>query len=160
MNARFRLLIIGLGALLVIATYSFPLWSPLLQAGEVFPFPELDPILYPAFDALPVDRQSDYLQLRRGALTLALDMATSALQPDVVVPAEQQIQPELSGQQPIRSGTWIALTPNRTAAGLATVYELPDGSRYLWLSEFSAIQAPDLRLYLSRQASAMLEELE
>jgi hypothetical protein len=161
MNTRFRLLMIGMGALLVVATYAFPLWYPLLQnQGEVVPFPELDPALYEAFNGLPLERQNAYLQLRRENVQLALDMASAALQPDVVIAPENQTLPEISGQQPIRSGEFTDISPVRGADGTVTVYELPDGTRYLWFSDFNAINGPDLRVYLSTHDTTSLEDLD
>lgn len=161
MNTRFRLLIIGIGAMLVVATYTFPLWYPLLQnRGETFPFPELDSALREAFETLPPERQSDYLTLRGANLQLAVDMASAALQPDVVIPPDQQTLSERSGQQEVRTGEFTTLSPNRSAEGTVTIYELPDGSRYLWLSDFSAIKGPDLRVFLSTRDTTSLEELD
>lgn len=160
MNTRFRLLIIVLGGLLIALTYSFPFWYPLLQnRGDTFVFPELDASRRDAFTALPPERQADYLALRRTNLMLALDMANTALQPDVVVPPENQVLPQISGQvETDRTGTLLEVTPNRRADGTVTIYELPDGSHYLWLTDFSAVQGPDLRLYLSTQTSGILAD--
>jgi hypothetical protein len=161
MNTRFRFLLIGFGAILVIATYAFPLWYPLIASrGETFPFPELDPTLHEAFNLLPPERQADYLTLRRTNIQLALDMASAALQPDIVIPEEAQALPELSGQQPIIETEFTDISPNRGADGNVTIYELPDGSRYVWISDFNAIKGPDMRVFLSTRNTASLDELE
>ncbi len=158
---RFRLLVLGMGALLVIATFTFPYWYPLLLATEeIIPFPELDPALWPAFEELPPERQRDYLTLRSVDPAQALDMVSAALQPDAVVPEEAQATPEVSGQVRVRTGLFVGITPNRTAEGEVTIYELPDASRFLWLQDFRAIQGPDLRVYLSTRRSADLEDLD
>lgn len=158
---RFRLLVLGLGALLVIATFTFPYWYPLLlPTSDNVPFPELDSALWPAFEALPPERQADYLTLRSAGAAEALDMANTALQPDVVVPEEAQATPEVSAQVAVRTGEFAGLTPNRSAEGTITIYELPDASRYLWLQDFRAIQGPDLRVYLSTRQTLDLEDLE
>lgn len=162
MNTRFRLLIIGLGALLVALTYSFPLWYPLLQNQETtFPFPELDPELHDAFLALPLDRQRNYLAVREVDLSLALNMANTGLLPDDVVPQEDQVLPQISGQQETGiTGEFINVTPNRGAVGTVKIYELPDGGHYLWFEDFDAIRGPDLRIYLSTHSSLSLEDLD
>jgi hypothetical protein len=160
MSRRFRLLLIGLGALIVVATYSFPLWYPLVSSrGEVVPFPEIDPTLYDVFNALPIDRQRDYLAVRGTNLLLAVDMANTALSPDVVVPVDDQTPPNITGQEEVASGEFTAITPNRAAEGTVTIYQLPDGSRYLWLSDFRAIKAPDMRVVLSTHSTLSLEDL-
>lgn len=157
MNLRLRLFVIVLGAGLVALTYTYPLWSPLLQeTGEVVLFPELPEELRPAFDALPVARQQDYLALRAADATLALRMVSAALQPDVIVPDEEQQQPNREGQTAVRRGTFTTITPNRSAQGSMTLYEMPDGSRYLWLSDFSVINGPALRLFVSPLNAAAL----
>jgi hypothetical protein len=158
---RFRLFVLGLGALLVIATFTFSYWYPLLlNTGESVLFPEIDSALWEPFAELPPDRQADYLAMRSADMAQALDMVNSALQPDVVVPEEAQATPEVSAQTPVLTGEFVGITPNRSAEGTATIYELPDGSRYLWLQDFRAIQGPDVRVYLSTQETLDLEELD
>ncbi len=158
---RFRLLVLGIGALLVIATFTFPYWYPLLlTTDDNFPFPELASELWPAFEALPPERQNDYLTLRGDSPAQALDMANTALQPDVVVPEEAQATPEVSGEVPVLTGSFVGLSPNRSAEGTVTIYERPDASRYLWFQDFRAIQGPDLRVYLSTRETLDLEDLD
>lgn len=150
MNLRLRLIVIVIGALLVAATYTFPYWLPLLQSNEdPVLFPELNEEQREAFDLLPFVRQRDYLELRSADANLALRMATAALQPDIVVPEEDQQPPQREGQVALLSGEFQTLTPNRSAEGTVTLYQLPDGSRYLWLEDFRVINGPGLRLFLS-----------
>jgi hypothetical protein len=160
MNTRFRLLLIGIGALLVTATFTFPLWYELIQPeDELHPFPELSEAQREVFDTLPLDRRADYIALRQQDANLALRMLNASLRPDVVVPDDEQSNPQLQGQVEVRRGTFIEITPNRSAEGTVTIYELPDGSRYLWLDDFSVVQGPGLRLFLSRANRATLTEL-
>lgn len=150
MNTRFRLLIILIGAALVAAAFTFPVWFPLtLDPSEIILFPELPESLREAFDELPDDRRAEYLALRDEDVRTAVLMAAHALQPENASPADQQDNPNRSGQIAIRAGEFLTITPNRSAEGTVTLYELPDGARYLWLEEFSVIQGPDLRLFLS-----------
>lgn len=160
MNLRLRLFIIMIGALLVVATYTFPYWLPLLQNNEeTVLFPELNEAQREAFDVLPPVRQRDYLEVRSADPNLALRMVTSALQPDIVVPEDEQAQPQREGQVALLSGEFQTLTPNRGAQGTATLYQLPDGSRYLWLDDFSVVNGPGLRLFLSSADMEMMQEL-
>lgn len=161
MNLRFRFLLILLGAGLVVATFTFPQWIPLLQSNQdTFPFPELDPSFHTAFNALPIERQQDYLRLREENITLALDMLGMALLPDIVVSTELQGLPNIQGQVEIVTTEFEPITVNRSASGTVRIFELPDGSQYLWFEEFSAIQGPDLRVYLSRNNTDSLEDLD
>ena len=54
----------------------------------------------------------------------------------------------------LERGTWV-----NPAAGKVTLYEMPDGTRYLWLEEFAVIPGPGLRLFLSELTAAQYEEL-
>jgi hypothetical protein len=160
MNTRLRLFIILLVTGLLAAVYTFPLWFPSVANLQDLPaFPELPADFQEAFDALPVERREDYLALREVDLTLAARMAASALQPALVVPDEEQANPQRSGQEEILSGSWTALTINRSVTGDVILYELPDGARYLWLEPFEAIPAPGLRLFLSTVNAELLDDL-
>lgn len=160
MNIRLRLFVIMIGALLVVATYSFPYWLPLLQnIEEAVQFPELNATQREAFTLLPSARQRDYLELRSADANLALRMASFALQPDIVVPDDEQGQPAREGQAALMTGEFQTLTPNRGAQGTATLYQLPDGSRYLWLDDFRVINGPGLRLFLSAVDMEAMQEL-
>lgn len=157
---RFRLFLIMFGFALIGLTYSFPLWADLLQpadAGVVFP--GLTEEQSEAFIQLPVERQADYREVLREDAPLAVRMVTAALEPPVVVPADEQENPAYEGQQVIRRGSFVSLSPNREVRGNVEIYELPDGTRYLWLSDFSAINAPGLRLFLSPSNTVTLNSL-
>lgn len=158
---RFRLLLISVGLVLVALTYSFPLWADVfMQQGEAVLFPELDETQRAAFVQLPQERQSDYLVLRDRDAQLAYRLAAAALQEPIAVPLDEQNNPSFEGQIPVLTGTFIPITPNRSASGTATIYELPDGSRYVWLEDFSVIPAPGLRLFLTRATRVTLSELD
>jgi hypothetical protein len=157
---RFRVLVISLGFILVALTYTFPLWvDVIMQQSEAVIFPELDEAQRAAFVQLPQERQEDYLVLRDRDPQLAYRLAVAALQDPVAVPLDEQENPNAQGQIPVLTGEFISITPNRSATGTATIYELPDGSRYLWLEDFSAIPAPGLRLFLTRATRLTLDEL-
>lgn len=160
MNIRLRLMVIALGALVVLATYTFPYWLPLLQddaAGALIP--ELSAEQNAAFNLLPVARQQDYLAIRSAEPNVALRMLTAALGTDLVVPEAEQVQPQREGQIAALTGEFETLTPNRFAQGTVTLYELPDGGRYLWLADFSVVNGPGLRLFLSSIDTAALDAL-
>lgn len=160
MNTRLRLLVIGIGALLIVATYTFPLWyAPDTGSDEVLDFPELPPSLRDAYIALAPQQQQAYLDLRAANPTLALQMATSALDANTVAPLDEQTQPQFEGQQMVLEGAFTPISSIRSAEGRVEIYQLPDGSRYLWLSDFVAIDGPGLRLYLSTANTLTLQAL-
>lgn len=150
MNTRLRLLMIVLGGMVVLATFTFNVWFPLvINQEDVILFPELPESLHEAFAALPQERQDDYLALRAVDTVMAARMAAAAVQPPRIVPDDQQIRPERSGQVELDSAEFVGLGVNRSAKGTVTVYELPDGSRYMWLEGFEVIAGDDLRFYFS-----------
>lgn len=158
---RFRLLIVGLGALIVTLTYTFPLWVDFLTPGEaVVVYPELTEDQRAQFLLLPPERQADYLAIREANPQLAYVMVIAALEEPSVVPDDEQQNPEYEGQIEAWSGEFVEISPNRSADGSVTIYELPDGSRYLWLEDFSVVNAPGLRLFLTVSDLAALEELD
>lgn len=158
---RFRLLLITSGLVLVILTFTFPLWIDFfMQQDEIVVFPELNDAQRAEFLQLPQARQNDYLALRSVDPQLAYRMASAALADPIAVPPDEQVNPNLQGQTEVLDGTFTEITPNRSASGSVTIYELPDGSRYLWLDEFSTIPAPGLRLFLTRANLTTLTELD
>lgn len=160
MNLRFRLFIIFIGAALVAAAFTFPVWFPLtLDPSEIVLFPELPESLQEAFETLPEEQRDAYLALRDEDVRLAALMAAYALQEPVASPEDQQENPNRSGQIAIRDGEFVAISPIRSAGGKVTLYELPDGSRYLWLEDFKVIPARGLRLFLSSLTAARFAEL-
>ena len=151
MNLRFRLLIILIGAALVAATFTFPEWFPrTLDPSEIVLFPQLPESLQEPFEALPEEQRNAYLALRDEDLRLATLMAAYALQEPVASPPDEQENPNRSGQIAIRDAEFVTISPIRSAKGKVTLYELPDGSRYLWLEDFSVIPARGLRRLRSR----------
>lgn len=161
MGTRFRVLLIGIGTIIIIAVYTFPLWFEFfVDESEIVLYPELNEEQLAAFELLPETRQQDYLALRNSDPNLAFRMVASALEPPRVAPEEEQQNPELSGQQAVKTGEFITITPNRSAEGTVTINELPDGNRYLWLEDFSVINGPSLRLFLSVNSQLNLDALD
>src|SRR5690606_21976101 len=115
--------------------------------------------LQEAFETLPEEQRDAYLALRDEDVRLAALMAAYALQEPVASPEDQQENPNRSGQIAIRDGEFVAISPIRSAGGKVTLYELPDGSRYLWLEDFKVIPARGLRLFLSSLTAARFAEL-
>ncbi len=160
MNTRLRLFVIFVGALLVAATFTFNLWFPLVvNQADIVLFPELPEDLYPAFEALPVERRDAYLAQRGADTALAARMAVAALSAPRVVPDDQQANPQRSGQIAGLTMEFTPITPNRSATGKITLYEMPDGSRYLWLEDFTVIPGTGLRLFLSAVNAEALKTL-
>ncbi|MCU0476356.1 MAG: hypothetical protein MUC99_09635 [Anaerolineae bacterium] len=158
MNTRLRLLVVFLGGVLVAATFTFDRWFPPLVGDQnVILFPELPEALQEAFDALPSDQREAYLALRERDTVLAARMAAAALQAPRLAPEDAQDNPNRSGQVEIDTAEFEAIDPTRSATGTLRLYEMPDGSRYVWLEEFSVVPSAGLRLFLS---ALTVEEIE
>ena len=172
MTTRLRLVMILLGALLVAATYTFPLWQPLLiQETVEESFPGLVEELQPAYRELPATERRLYLQMRQELPQQALALLRAQLADEVLVSAEQQVRPNIDTAVLIRRGTFVTLDADNEAIedllidpellspyqntlwrveGTVTIYEFQDNSKLLWLSEFVTTPGSDLRVALVR----------
>lgn len=148
MNLRLRLFIIGIGALLVVAVFTFPLWRPLLVDDVVDEaFPGLPAEMQDDFRALPQEQQDLLLQMRGENEAMALDTARSMLSGDSSVSEEMPTEPVT-----LLSGEFIRIDAIHGAEGTATVYHLPDESLVVRLENFRSTNGPELHVLLSRHA--------
>jgi hypothetical protein len=108
MNTRFRLVLILLGGLLVIAVFTFPLWRPLF-VNEVVdePFPGLPADMQEKFRTLPPDQQEAFRQMRTENEAMAMDTVRAVLGGDQQVAEDMPIN-----ENPVlvASGSLSALT--------------------------------------------------
>ncbi len=142
---RFRLLLVLAGALLVAATWSFPLWRPLLVDDVVNEaFPGLEQTLQDDFRQLSVSEQNDYLQMAREEPAMALAMVEAALQAPALVEEAQQ-----TAATRLAQGSFVNIDRIHWAQGNAVIYDLGEGNHLLRLENFRAANGPDLRVMLS-----------
>jgi hypothetical protein len=145
---RFRLFIILFGAALVVATYSFPLWRPLLVNDVVNEaFPGLSADLQAAFTALTPAEQAAFRQMAEEDRDMAITMVEAALQAPAVIEAEPT--PDMQSTIIIADGTFGRVDAVHWAEGTATIYQLPDNRKVLRFENFRAANGPDLRVVLS-----------
>ena len=145
---RFRLFIILIGAALVAATYSFPLWRPLLVNDVVDEvFPGLSVELQTAFTALSPAEQAAFLQMAEEDRDMAITMVEAALQPPAV--ADTEPTPDMQSTIVLTDGEFGRVDAVHWAEGTATIYQLPDNSKVLRLENFRSANGPDLRVVLS-----------
>lgn len=136
--------VLGAGAVAV----TYPLWSPYFIDDVVDdPFPMLTEDERDQIEALPQEQQDALVQM----MDEAAEMARSAIEDPVEVSADQQTMPEGMPDEPIilRQGNFIDIDVIHGAEGVATVYELEDGSRVLRFEEFRSTNGPDLHVILS-----------
>ncbi len=163
MNTQLRVLSVLLGALLVAATYTYPLWQPLLERQLTVQqaFAGLPAALVPQFQLLPPEERNAFLALAEEDEVLARGLAISRFRPDVVVPQAQQTLPESAARSLIISGDFPRTSPFIGADGTMQMYQLADGRRLLHFEEFRSVQAPEAHVYLSANAAPTnREELE
>lgn len=159
MNIRLRLLIIGLGALVVVAVFSFPLWRPLFVNQVVDEsFPGLSAQEMTAFKQMPAEEQAMFEELLQTDQPMAVEMAKAAVSPDVVVPTEEQAMPEMVSPVIAATGSFIQIDVVHGASGTVTLYELPDQRKVLRFENFQSTNGPDLHVLLSRDPDPRTHE--
>ena len=142
---RFRLMLLLAGGLLVLATWSYPLWRPFLVDDVVNEaFPGLSVALFDEFSRLPEAEQDSYRRMARQDPVRALAMLEAALRVSAPVQEAQHPSADLLAQ-----GSFVRLDPLHWAQGNAIIYALADDSTVLRLENFRAANGPDLRVMLS-----------
>lgn len=150
---RFRFFLILIGALAVVATFTFPLWRPLFINDVVDEsFSGLPPELEAGFQALLPDQQTAFLALAAKDREMALAMVRAALQPDTVVSEAEQAMPTMEAAVIAATGTFTQIDVLHDAQGTATVYQMPDNHKILRFEDFHVNNGPDLRVVLSASA--------
>ncbi|MFW5748781.1 MAG: DM13 domain-containing protein [Chloroflexota bacterium] len=171
MSDRLRLLILLVGAVLVVATFTYPLWREPPE-GEVASdlLPELSSELQDAFLALPRSVRTSYQLMSEENPSMAVTLLEARLNPPE--PAVQSL-PELSTAQQVATADVQTLSlseddpPDRelqpynnifSASGELTIYEYPDGRYVFQLENLNVINGPDLWAVLSTEARPFSRE--
>lgn len=148
-----------IGALLVVATFTFPLWQPLLQTAAVEEaLPGLPPDIQAAYLTLPPDQQAALANLLANDPPTAAALIAAAALPDTVVSETDQALPAVAAATRTVGGAFRRIDALRWAAGSVEVYEWPDGRKLVRLADFSAARGPDLRAVLSASANPQTPE--
>lgn len=158
---RIRALLIGFGTVLVLLTYSFPLWQPfVVQSPETVAirFPGLPLNLQPAFANLPPDQQEAYLLMAASRPSDAVRMVLAALEPRIPLQEEDRELPELTAPEPLAAGRFTALDPVRWGQGRVTVFRDADGLHLLRFDDLNMLGGPDLRVAFSAAESPLTVE--
>jgi hypothetical protein len=147
---RLRLFLILLGALVVLATFTFPYWQPFFtreQVQEIFPGLPTD--LQDAFTALPGDQQTAYRTLLEENPNMAVEMLRAALVPPPPVSEAEQAMPTMEAELIVAEGEFVHIDAIHQGQGTATIYQMPDNSKILRFEDFTVTNGPDLRVVLS-----------
>lgn len=149
---RLRVFLVLIGAILVIATYTFPYWQSLVQDTpeeiEVL-FPGLPMDRQSAFASLPPEQQRAYLALAASSPSAAVRMVTTALETGIDLPEEDREMPEMNAPVPVAAGRFETLDAIRWGQGRVTVYQSVDNLFLLRFEDFRTLNGPDLRVALS-----------
>jgi hypothetical protein len=162
---RFRVVFVGLGALLVALTFTFPLWFPLLQPGAesggvAVAIPGMTQSLQASFLTFTPEQQQAYLAIAETDPARAIALIRAALQPPIPAPDDMEGMPSMVGAVRTARGTFQRLDPIRWAQGDVSVYQQADDSQLARFENFSASNAPDLRVLLAVPAApTTMEEL-
>ncbi len=142
-----------LGAVLVVATFTFPIWQPILQnrgAAPVDAFPGLAAQLQKNFLSLPQEQQRAFLAYDQQDPDKALAMLLAALGPRVALSTDDQAMPSLVSPVIVASGTFQQLDAIRYGQGTVTIYQDASNALTLRLDDsFSMPNGPDLHISLS-----------
>lgn len=170
MRTRFRLLLIGLGALVIVATYTFDTWYPELQPEDSDErFPGLQESLQEAYLSLPTSERTLYLtMLRDEGAEVALPFLRSAIVGGNPVPVDNQIRPAVDNAIQIVDTEFREIDPQGDefadfmeeedaspyrdlweAEGEISIWQYPDGQKLLWVQDLSVTNGPNLHIGLS-----------
>jgi hypothetical protein len=159
---RLRLVLIFVGAFLVIATYTFPLWGtggagdPTTASQDGFPGISAD--LQELFRILPPDQQAAYRAVSEADPVKGAAMVTAALSARVPVPEDDQEMPQMNTPVVVSVGRFARLDPVRWAQGEVTIYRQTDAPPVVRLENFSTARGPDLHVFLSRSTEPQTPE--
>ena len=155
---RLRIFLVLIGAILVAATYSYPLWRPLVVNTVVEePFPGLPADRQTAFTQLPPDQQAAFLQMAQQDRDMAVAMAMAALEPPSNAP-EDQSAPDTAAAVEVATGQFDRIDAVHWAQGKATIYSFPDNRKLLRLEDFQVANGPDLRVLLAASVAPRTPE--
>lgn len=159
MNLRLRVFIILLGGLVVVATFTFPVWQSYFERTILEEtFPGLAAELQGAFEALPAEQQTAFVEMRATDTNMALAMVRAALGTPAPAPEAEQAMPEMQGAQVFSSGTFRRISSVHWAQGSVTIYQLPDNSKVMRFEDFEAANGPDLRVIISAADNPLTAE--
>lgn len=166
MGTRLRAFIMLAGALLVVATFAYPLWrpEPIEDVVEVVIFPELSAEQQQAFETLPLNVQRAYAALQTENAQRALALVASRLQQRDPLPEEQQaLSPDdIAGAVVAAQGVFAPVPDDEfddrepqpypelySVAGDVIIYEFPDERKWLRLENFQVTNGPNLQVIIS-----------
>lgn len=159
---RIRASLIVFGAILVVLTYTLPLWQPLLRPQAVQPdtvIPGMSQTTEQTFLTLPQEQQDAYFAVAATSQPSALAMIRAAFAPPIDAPPTAEGMAALANAARVGSGAFERIDAVRWGQGDVTVYQQADNSRRMLFEEFSVANGPDLHVFLSLSPAPLTPEL-
>jgi hypothetical protein len=155
LNNRLRILVILIGALVVIATFTYPRWQPIfVRQVDEDRFPGLSAAQQPGFLALPTEQQGAFYDLMATAdATMVVALVQAAIQPATIIPTANQGMPAMTNPTIVAVGSFKEIDPIHKASGKVTIFQLPDNSKVLRIEDFQVTNGPELHIILTRNAN-------
>ena len=178
METRIRASVLFIGSLLVLVTFTYPMWRPAPAENIVEDeFPELAEEVRADFSQLPLAVQQDYLSMRQRNAQMSAALVAARLRPPEPLPPEEQETPDVSSASIIARGEFGPLRLSQAeidqgerelppysrlygSAGEVTLYQFPDRRKLLWIEELAVVNGPNLKVLLSTNPNPFtVEEL-
>lgn len=139
---RIRWIILGLGGLIVISLFAFPLWWPLVNVSPVSS-------ALPGLADLPPAEQDIIEQIAMEDMPFAQAVIDFAQATPLPAPEAEEAMPTLLSPTIFASGEFTEIDVVRRAEGTVIVYQQADGSWLIRLEGFRVRHIPQLHLFLS-----------
>jgi hypothetical protein len=139
---RIRWIILGLGGLIIIGLFAFPLWWPVVNVSPVSS-------ALPGLSALPAAEQAIIEQIAMEDMPFAQVLIEFAQATPVPAPESEEVMPTFLSPTIFASGDFTEIDAVRRAEGTVTVYQQADGSWLIRLEGFQVRHVPQLHLFLS-----------
>lgn len=159
---RIRAFLIILGAILVVLTYTLPVWQPLLRPQATLAdtiIPGMSQTTEQTFLTLPQEQQEAYFTAAATSQPSALAMIGAAFSPPIDAPTDPDPLLEIVNATRAGGGTFARIDPVRWGQGTVRVYQQADNSRRMLFEEFSVANGPDLHVFLSLSPEPLTPEL-
>ena len=158
MGTKLRLLVIFMGGLLVVATFTYPSWRPPpVPEVEEEGFPGLPEELQDDFQALSERIRTGYLLMRQRNPQQATDLLIARLMVPQLLPPEEQPLPPIEDARLIMEGEFgpieMAEDDERElppfsdlyeSSGMVTIYLFPDDRKLLRIEDLNVVNGPNL----------------
>jgi hypothetical protein len=161
MNNTLRILAVLLGGVLVVLTYTFPVWQSylsLLPGRSETAFLGLPAELSEQVNLLPPAQINALRDFAEENPDIARSIAIAQLSRDNFIEEEE---PQELGQQRVIFGDFRPTEDILQAEGVLTIYETANNSFILRFDELNVTNLDGISIYLSRQAAPLtLEEIQ